>query len=217
MPKQAPPTRFTGTPATINLPAGTVLSRVHRTKYSGIDFNPVGSDILFGGGRFDSTDLDPYDYLYAGESDATAIAETLLRDVEANDRGYRFLPKRVWGRRELSRIETTVDLEFVSLRTGQDLGAIGTDTWLTTSDADDYPQTRAWAQWLRHTRPSAVGLAWLSKREPGTTSYVVFGDSSPTAAFRLVSPPVSGGCIFDEPDGFEWLRSHLAPYRVSIR
>ncbi|MEQ1736479.1 MAG: RES family NAD+ phosphorylase, partial [Rhodoglobus sp.] len=166
---------------------------------------------------FDSTALDTYEYLYAGESDSTAIAEALLRDVEANDRGYRFLSKNVWGGRQLSRVETAAALQIVSLRTGQDLGAIGADTWLTTSDPDDYPQTRAWAKWLRSVCPSASGVAWLSKREPGTTSYVIFGDRCPAGALHLSAPPVPGACVFDEPDGFDWLRNHLAPYRVSIR
>lgn len=202
---------------TFTLPSGTVLSRVHRSAYDGADFNPVASDILFGGGRFDATPLNPYGYLYAGASDSTAIAEALLRDLAANDRGYRFLPKRVWGGRQLSRIETAADLEIVSLRTGQDLGAIGTDTWLTTSDADRYPQTRAWAHWLRAQCPTVAGIAWLSKREPGTTSYVLFGDRCAPDDISVGASPIPGSAAFDDPDGFSWLRDHLLQYRVSVR
>lgn len=216
MPKQAPPTRFTGSPVTFTLQAGTILSRLHRSSFGGADFNPTASDVLFGGGRFDSTPLDPYEYLYAGESHVTAIAEGLLRDVAADDRGYRFLPKRVWSGRRVSCIETVAELQLVSLRSGQDLGAIGADTWLTTSDPDDYPQTRAWAHWLRNECPSAAGLAWLSKREPGATSYVFFGDRCP-AVFTLGAPPIPGGCDFDQVDGFNWLRNQLALYRVAIK
>lgn len=216
MSRQPPPRRFDGEVATGEIAAGTVLSRVHRTDFSGADFNPVGSDVLFGGGRFDSTAADPYAYLYAGETDRTALAETLLRDLPADDRGARFLAKKYWRGRRLSRLEVTQALPVVLLVSGEDLGAIGQDTWLTACGPDDYPQTRAWAHWLRRIEPPAAGMLWLSRRQPGALSACLFADRCPPGSLVEVGGPLSGPCVFEE-DGFEWLRANLAAFRVAIR
>lgn len=217
MARQLPPGRFDGEVATFDLDAGTVLSRVHGSAFGPTTFNPVASEVLFGGGRFDSTREDPYSYLYAGESDRAALAEGLLRDIEANDRGARFLAKKYWRGRQLSRLQTTVPLRLVSLINGEDLGAIGQDTWLTTCDGDDYPQTRAWAHWLREVEPDAAGLAWLSKRHPGSMVLCLFEDRCPVGALAPVAGPLPGPCIFEQGPGFAWLRETLAGFRVAIR
>ncbi len=217
MTRQAPPSRYAGAPAAHTLPAGTVLSRVHQVEYGATEFNPVGSDVLFGGGRFDSTKEDPYPYLYGADGDDAAVAETLLRDVDANDRGARFLPKTYWRNRQLSRLRTTMPLPLITIRTGRDLGAIGQDTWLTTSNANDYPQTRAWAHWLREIDPNSCGLVWYSKREPATEALVLFGDRCPPNAIEAADGPLLGACVFGKPDGYDRLKAILANYRVSIR
>jgi len=199
------------------LPVGSVLSRVHRSAYAGLDFNPVASDVVFGGGRFDSTVADPFGFLYAGVSDATAIAEALLRDLDSNDYGARFLAKKYWGGRHLSRVTTTSDVELVALRTGVDLGAIGVGTWLTDCDPDEYPQSRAWGHWIRGIAPHVAGFVWLSKREPGADAYIFFDDRCPPGLFAPTPGPFAGACDFDDPVGRQWLRDHLAQYRVAIR
>jgi hypothetical protein len=215
--RQPPPKRFNGQVARFDLEAGTALSRVHRSAFESTAFNPVASEVLFGGGRFDSTEKDSYSYLYAGESDRAAIAEGLLRDVEANDRGARFLAKEYWRGRQLSRLQTTVTLPLISLIDGEDLGAIGQDTWLTTCDADDYPLTRSWAHWLRGVEPDAAGLAWLSKRHPGSMVLCLFEDRCPAGALAPTSGPLPGPCVFEKDPGFAWLRDTLAGFRVAIR
>jgi RES domain len=217
VPRQPPPRSFDGEVPVGEIAAGTILSRVHRSDFGGTDFNPIGSDVLFGGGRFDSTADNPYPYLYAGEADRTVLAETLLRDVAANDRGARFLAKKYWRDRRLSRLELTQALPVVSLVSGEDLGAIGQDTWLTTCGPDDYPQTRAWAHWLRRIQPAAAGMLWLSKRQPGSLSTCLFGDRCPRGSLVEVGGPLAGPCVFEEEDGFNWLRSNLAAFRVAIR
>ena len=112
MPRQAPPEKFSGTPAICTLPAAPLSpgpsQQVRRNRLqSGCFRRPLWWRPF----RLDRA--RPVRLFVCGESDATAIAEALLRDVEANDGGYRFLPKQVWGGRELSRIETTVDVELV--------------------------------------------------------------------------------------------------------
>ena len=212
-----PPSKYNGHPHSLVLAAGTVLSRVHRDAYSALSFNPVASGIVFGGGRFDATALDPHPFLYAGEADATAVSEALLRDLEPNDRGARYLAKAVWTGRQLSRVRLTADVRLISLVSAVDLGAVGADSWLVHCDPDDYPKTREWARWLRTVDPTAAGLAWSSKRELNTTSYVLFGDRCPPGLFVPEPGPLHGDCKFDDAPGRDWLRTHLAPYRVSIR
>jgi hypothetical protein len=215
--RQPPPRRFDGEIPTTHIAAGAVLSRVHRTDYGGLEFNPVGAEVLFGGGRFDSTAEDSYAYLYAAQTDRAALSETLLRDLPANDHGARFLAKKYWRGRRLSRLELTQDLPVVSLVSGEDLGAIGQDTWLTTCGPDDYPQTRAWGHWLRRVEPAAAGMLWLSKRQPGSVSACLFEDRVPPGSLTEVGGPLADPCVFEEDNGFEWLRANLAAFKVAIR
>lgn len=217
MTKRPPPRDFRGAPNTTPLAAGTTLSRVHLAKYPAEGFNPVEADLLYAGGRFDSTEQDTYGFLYAGLTDGAAIAETLLRDLPANDRGARFLPRVLWCDRQLSRVATTTDLTLITLQSGSDLGAIGQDTWLTMCDADDYPQTRDWAHWLRGINQDAHGIIWLSKREPGVPVVVLFEDRCPPAVLAPSPGPLPMPCHFGDPTGATWLKTQLAPYRVSIR
>jgi len=216
MTRQAPPTNFTGTPVSTVLAKGTILSRVHLDIYGSATFNPVEADVLFGGGRFDSTNEDPYPYAYAADRDDVAVAEALLRDVLANDRGARFLAKRYWRSRQASRVITTEPIELIRLVSGADLGSIGQDTWLTMCDPDDYPQTRAWAHWLREQTPSAGGFQWVSKRDPSGRSFVLFGDRCPNALAHEPGP-LTSPCTFDTDEGLAWLRATLAGFRVAIR
>lgn len=199
------------------LVAGTVLSVVHKAAYEATSFNPNSASVLFGGGRFDPTSEQPYGYLYAGESDEAAVAEALLRDVPADDRGCRFLPRKHWAGRQLSRVQVTSPVPLISIRSGGDLGAVGQDTWLTTCDSRDYPQTRAWAHWLRDACADAAGIVWLSKREPAAEVLVLFEDRSPDGLLVDAPGPLAGPCPFDADEGFDWLRAALAAYRVSIR
>ena len=217
MTRQQPPARFTGALRRWPLPAGSTLSRVHPDRFASTQFNPISSDLLFGGGRFDATDRDPHGFLYAALHDGPAIAETLLRDIPSNDRGYRFLPKAAWRGRQLSRLTNTMDLTLIALRTGKDLGAIGQDSWLTSCDADEYPQTREWSRWLRQHEPSAHGAAWLAKRDPGETVTVLWEDRCPPGTLIHAPGPLATPCRFDDPAGGAWLRSELTHFRVAIR
>jgi hypothetical protein len=155
--------------------------------------------------------------MYTAVTDEAALAETLLRGLDANDRGSRLLIRERWHPRQLSRVSTTAELTVVTLKSGADLGAIGQDTWLTMCDPDDYPQTREWAHWLRRVDPGAQGIVWLSKREPGVPVLVLFEDRCPTDNLTAAPGPLPGPCRFAEPAGADWLKGRLAPYRVTIR
>jgi hypothetical protein len=199
------------------LPGGSLFWRVHRTEFDSAAFNPVGAEVLFGGGRFDATEACVYGFMYGALREETAAAEVLLRDVPADDRGARFLPRKYWRERRISALRTNQDVELAAIRTGRELGAIGQDTWLTTCDPREYPQTRAWAHWLREAAVDAAGIIWYSKRDPGQAVLILFEDRCPPGFLRPEPGPLTDGVSFDDAEGFAWLRGTLRAYGVTVR
>jgi RES domain len=221
VPLTKPPARYNGTPNLRQLRRGTCLWRVHKEAHGSRSFNPKPVDSLFGGARFDATADDLYPYYYAALEERTAIAETLLRDLEPDDEGMRALSRAAVTGRQLSAVVLTKDLEMVSLVTGQDLGTIGQDAWLVTAPAHQYPQTRAWAHWLRTQAGQAHGFIWSSLRDPGSMAVVLFGDRC-AADFgadyeqTLLHEVPELAIALDDKDGAAWLNQLLDPYRVAI-
>jgi hypothetical protein len=214
-----PPPQYTGTPAMTRLPARTVLYRVHLTRYPAHAFNPMPAHRYYGGGRFDATDDDHYPYLYAGESVEVAIAEMLLRDLAWDATGTRYLPASALTGRRISAVNTTTDLELVSLRTAADLGAVCQDAWLTTCEPACYAQSRYWAHWIRQRAPAAAGLVWMSYREPSRQAFVFFGDRTPataitTTATAALPPGTEGG--FGTSRGCSAIQHLLATFNVVL-
>jgi hypothetical protein len=214
-----PPTAYAGIPRTTVLAANTVLYRLHPKHYPADEFSPVLSQQYYGGGRFDPTKDEVYKYLYAGETVDVAIAECFLRDLMPDDAGVRQLPfARVTGRR-ISAICVGTDLEIVSLRSGEDLGAVAQDPWLTTCDPRDYAQSRHWGHWIRSHADTACGYVWLSRRESVASAYILFEDRIPPGAITTCSDPgVPSGdsADFDAPRGRRELRNWLSRYRVAL-
>ncbi|HXP18767.1 MAG TPA: RES family NAD+ phosphorylase [Streptosporangiaceae bacterium] len=214
-----PPDGYCGRPVQTELPAGTVLFRVHPAGFPAHAFNPRPSHRYYGGGRFDATDDDRYPYLYAGESVDVAIAETLLRDLPLDSAGVQQLPRaRVRGRR-VSAVTTTADLSLVSLRSAADLGAVSQDPWLTTCGPQFYAQSRHWAHWIRRHAPTAAGYVWMSHREPTQQAFVLFGDRIPDEAITTVAAPQlpqGDEAEFDHPRGRRALIRRLRLYNVAL-
>lgn len=221
MPRARPPADYDGTPHRYALRRGTPLWRVHPHAYGAWEFNARLSDPLWDGARFDAAEADKYPYLYAGLSAVTALAETLLRDVASDERGYRVVPNDKARRRSISQLTLTQDLDLVSLIDGQDLGAIGQDDWLVSCSGPDYPQTRDWAHWLRRQATRAHGLIWDSKRDRGGLAVVLFGDrlardfgddyekTLPRQVTRLAAD-------LGDTDGATWANERLSPYRAIV-
>ncbi|GLW61886.1 hypothetical protein Arub01_01300 [Actinomadura rubrobrunea] len=213
MPKVPPPTRFRATPRLRTLPAGTRLWRVHHRNHKATDFNPRLADPNFGGGRFDGTERDPYSTYYAALEAGTALAETLLRGVPFNDRGYRTIRRASVQDRRASVVETTEDLTLVDLCSGEALAAVAQDTWLVQADPADYHATRRWASWIREQAPAAQGLIWPSRREGGREALVLFGDRCPDG---VLTDDYATGRDLDDLEGAVWINALLAPYRARI-
>ncbi|MET9183754.1 RES family NAD+ phosphorylase [Streptomyces tendae] len=215
MPNYRPPEELTGDPGKVTLARGTLLYRVHGSHRGAADFNPKPAHCLYGGGRFDATEHDPYGYLYTGLSASAAVCETLLRSLPFDPLGGpRLLPRTAVRGRRLSTLRLTSDLCVLPLMSARDLAAVHQDTWLVHTEAQEYPYTRDWAHWIRHhTEPWAQGLVWSSKREPADRTVVLFGDRCRP---RTLHCEEEGAVDFDTAEGRDWLNSMLLPYYVQL-
>ena len=201
------------------LPAGTTLTRVHSTASGVTQFNPTLAVNDLQGGRFDATPEDEYAFLYAAEDDATAVSEALLRDLPADEYGARLLPRARLSELSISWLRTTTDLALVTLRSGQDLAAVGQDAWLTSSPAAEYAATRRWVSAIRGWAPWACGLTWRSYREPAGFAYVFFADRCPEGCFEEVLdglPVPPGDQSLDAGAARLYVEGLLASYRVAL-
>jgi hypothetical protein len=221
VPNTAPPAQYDGTISRHVVRRGSCLWRVHHGKHEAQAFNPNPADPLFGGARFDATEADRYPFCYAALDEVTALCETLLRSVAADERGMRLLSRPAIAGRQISGLTLTRDLELVSLISGQDLAAIGQDHWLVTAAGPEYAQTRGWARWLRGQAPWAHGFIWSSLRDAGGQALVLFGDRC-AAAFgadyerTLLHNVAELAVSLDGDAGIAWLNTRLVTYRVAV-
>ena len=215
-PNQLPPPRYDGQPRRFRLPRGTTLTRLHEGAYGVAEFNPNIARRPNEGGRFDSTPGDEHSFLYLASDEATALSEALLRDIPSDEYGTRsLLASRLDGMR-IGRCATTRDLDLVSLRSGQDLGAIGQDTWLTASPTADYAMTRRWSAAIREWAPWAQGLTWRSRREPEGFAYVFFGDRCPPGSLEAAESLSLDGPASEASNERVRIERLLARYRVRL-
>lgn len=216
-PDQPPPPEYDGVPRRFRLFTDTILTRVHKARFGATEFNPTVAQGPSAGGRFDATADDAYAFLYAADDDATAVSETLLRDIHSDERGARLLPAIQLSGLQISWIRVTRELELVSLRSGEDLAAVGQDTWLTSTSR--YDLTRRWASAIQGWAPWAQGLTWRSRREPDGFAYVLFRDRCPeTCLEEAVSGrplPVSGRDL-EFGLGRRYVEDLLSRYRVAV-
>lgn len=199
-------------PRLLKLDAGTSLWRVHSTRRSATDFKDKPTDAVFGGGRFDSTHTDPYPFLYAAPEPETAIMETLTRSLPFHFKRFRTIRRVTVANMTLSCVLVTEPLTMISLMSGIDLASALQDEWLIQCGSGDYPQTRRWAAWLRQQVPAAQGIAWMSRRNVGAQSVILFGDRCDDA-LALTSVPATD---LESAAGADWLNARLEPYRTRI-
>ncbi len=106
----------------------------------------------------------------------------------------------------------TEPLTLISLMNGIDLASVIQDGWLIQCESRDYAQTRRWARWLRLQLPAAQGIAWMSRRNVGSQSVILFGDRCENV-LEMASEPVIN---LASPAGADWLNQRLKPYRTRI-
>lgn len=214
MQRFGPPSKYRGSPNSFVLNAGEQLWRVHSRDYQAEQFNPKLADEHFGGGRFDGTKADPYEFYYAGSERDTALAEIFLRDeLRFNQWGYRVIPRQEVRKRRISAVEVVRPLTLVSLRTGPDLAAAALSVWLVHSGCT-YGESRSIAHWLRERAPWAAGLIWMSTIDLGRPAVVLFGDRCGAGALREIPGMATD---LDDREGAEWLNAILAPYHTQVR
>ncbi|MER6237836.1 RES family NAD+ phosphorylase [Streptomyces clavifer] len=210
-----PPMALPGTPGKVTLAPGAGLFRLHAAHRPAGSFNTVRAHPFYGGGRFDGTDHDPYGYVYAGLTSASAVCESLLRSVPFDGAATaRLVPRSAVRGRRLSFLRLATEVTLLPLLSGRDLAAVAQDTWLTQAEAAHYPFTRHWGHWIReNTAPWAQGFIWPSKREPADHVVVLFSDRCPAGVIEETGlPPVD----FEAPEGEEWLNSVLEPYLARV-
>src|ERR1700685_4255774 len=120
VPIAEPPTRFDGQPNPYLLRRGSCLWRVSSRPYSARAFKPTPTE-LTAGARFDGSADDPYAFYYAALEEKTALAETLLRNLNPDERGRRLVPRAALAARQISGLTLTRDLSLINLISGEDL------------------------------------------------------------------------------------------------
>ncbi|MYU25981.1 RES family NAD+ phosphorylase [Streptomyces sp. SID8352] len=204
-------------PLFTGLPSGSLLWRCHVDQYAVGEFNPVPAHEFFKGSRFDSTEKDPYPYLYAALDPVTALAEVLLRSVEYGTRPggggpviVRQIPWAQASRYVLSAVRTVEEVRLVDLTTAEGLAAVWQDDWLVTSM--DYAQTRYWVRLIREHSPSAQGLCWGSKRCLPRRALQLFGDR----AGGVLDPRPQECHRLDSAAGLREVNRLLAPLHAVV-
>lgn len=161
----------------LRLPSGTVIHRVHDRNTPCDEFLPSDGDAsdLDCGGRFDPLpQAAPVCVLYAASSADAALGETL---VHVDSRGaLRPAPPAEARERALSRLRIARALDLVAF-CGLDLHRFPIhNRELTESGKRDYPNTRAWALEFRRRARRAQGIAWISRQDNRSMSFVFWAD-----------------------------------------
>lgn len=180
------------------LPAGTLLHRIHPEQYTATQFNPGPrgnarfSPIVDAAGKSIPT-------IYAGETFECVAMETVFHDVSYEQGPKIYAKSKLTGHMH-SAVGTTqplvlADLSSKSLRK---LGMQRKD--LIETDKDKYPSTRKFAEAIHTQHNKIQGLRWTSRQDDSAYAYMLFGDRvAPAALYQLgVSRSLT-----DDPHAYE--------------
>ena len=198
-PPQPPPLSLPSPPPRKGSPGLRVIEagswwRVHRFSGSTGRFAPHAfNDTGLGSARFSplrSVRADVIPTLYAAGTLESALMETVLHDVPFPSQGHiHDLDRGLQSDLHVSQIEIGESLQLVDL-TKIGLQRMGLKvSELFKTDADAYPRTRDWAQWIHATVPQAHGLYWMSARQPEGAAMMLFGDRVASGVVRQGQTP----------------------------
>jgi len=204
MPREPPEVPAPGDlkPAEEAWPAGKPMVRLFERSRGPLGFNPTSSLARFRPVLTEKGAVVPT--AYGGEDRETAIAESLLRGVDALQRGKRpqLFRKDVKGLGMVELVPTS-DLRLIRLR-GQGLTRLG----LLREDvvdcgADRYAYTAEWAQALYRCDAKLSGIVWTSRQNDAGRALVLWGDRLDLDEdIRTAGAPIA---LDDEP-GLEIVR-----------
>ncbi|MXG88416.1 RES family NAD+ phosphorylase [Nocardioides flavescens] len=194
------------------LPAESVLYRTHSRLVPALGFN----DRYGAGGRFHFFDNDrgaTVGVLYAGETPACAIFESVFHDVPVTPSKKRFRGSRLIGR-DLSMLTTAAALDLVLVEFHDPgLQALGLrPERITATTSRHYWRTVAWAKAVHAQVDWAQGLVWMSARSNTAKSYVLFED-------RLAASPFADSDRLhklDQLDGWTLVRDLGAAANIVV-
>ncbi len=195
------PTRFD--PATVTLPEGDLLYRVLTATRTATTFNPgKGAPTRF---AFFGDPVVPV--MYAAETEAAAVAETLLHDIPVEGG---ILPRDQYSHKALVRLAVTRDLRLAVLHgLGLRRLKVRADE-VTSSPASTYADTVHWAEAAHGI--GVDGLVWMSRLCNDSKAYVFFGDRCADA----FAQDTSHARIFASPADQMWLIDLCAPLHVDV-
>lgn len=178
-------------PNTAVLPSGSLVHRIHLSRFGGAAFNPcLGRPTRFA----PITDAQGrcVPSLYAATTREAAIFETVFHDVPVNA-AFKTVPLADVVARSHSLLATRRPLLLAQLR-APDLAKWGmTHRELVSAPASAYESTALWAQALHHRFPDLDGLAWTSNRCDPDSAMLLYGDRVEAGALeRLSTTSVAG-------------------------
>ncbi|WP_312741889.1 RES family NAD+ phosphorylase [Cedecea neteri] len=161
------------------LPAGKILYRCHALTWPGNSFNPgrelSGNDYGARFSPFKDRQGRMVPSLYAADSMAGALAETLFHDLIGGERRG-FLSIRPWRHWGMSQLVLRRELTLVTLKTA-DLYRMGlSKQFFLLSDRLVYPQTQRWARAIHDQNPAIDGMVWKSRQHDDSSAFLFYGD-----------------------------------------
>jgi len=182
------------------VPAGTVLHRVHASRFGSVQYNPTG----VGNARFSpltAVNGKVVPTLYAGSTFNCAALETVFHDVP-HEPGYKFLHQERLRGLQYSQIQTKTALHLVDL-SSKALRLLGVKrNELVDTDADRYPYTRQWAAAIHAQAHEAQGLRWVSRQDDEAMAVMLFGDRIKQSHLTVRQ---AGRDILKDPEVFDRL------------
>lgn len=190
----------------VTWPKGKKIERIHSCRFGATEFNPGK-----GHGRFSPVnDIqgNSIPTLYGGENLSVALMETILHDLPTpcKDAPIALSILEILAR---SQILPTEDIHLVDLnpRFMKKHGITQND--LLGSSADNYPETRKWAEKVHTDNPLAQGIQWASKQH-GDKAIMLFGDRIDRKGFYAIIDCEQASTSIDVNDGISVLADEMA-------
>lgn len=185
-----PPAAVDLDPLIVEVPAGTVLFRVHGPRRGATGFNPGKGDPSRFAPLHAGDPLVVVPTLYASSTIPGALSESVFHDVPFRGTAKRILVSRLDGVL-LSAVGVMNPLS-VALIAGAGLRRIDVRRRdLIEGGPDTHVDATRWAVALHDSPVGPAGLAWRSRQDDTARAYVFFGDRVSDADLIALSAPIA--------------------------